>query len=247
MDVADLIAELDTHGAALADAAASAGLDTPVPTCPGWDIRALLAHVGMVHRWATGIVRDEPGAAKRSDYPAPDDGVVEWFRAGHAALTAALSSAPPDLELWTFLPAPSPLAFWARRQAHETAIHRADAESAAGTSPAFTEEFAVDGIAELLEGFYGRPRGKLVADPGFVLEVTPDDSAVSWTVAVGPEGRVVSRHVANNGVRVDATLRGNASDLYLDVWNRARPGSTRVEGESRPIETWRELATVSWS
>lgn len=35
------------------------------------------------------------------------------------------------VDCWTFLDAPSPLAFWARRQAHETAIHRADAQLAA--------------------------------------------------------------------------------------------------------------------
>ena len=34
------------------------------------------------------------------------------------------------MRCFAFLPAPSPLAFWARRQAHETGIHRADVESA---------------------------------------------------------------------------------------------------------------------
>ena len=39
---------------------------------------------------------------------------------------------PTTCECWTFLPAPSPRAMWARRQAHETAIHRVDAQLAAG-------------------------------------------------------------------------------------------------------------------
>src|SRR5262249_53658636 len=56
-----------------------------------------------------------------------------WFREGHAALVQALSVAGPDLNCWAFLAAPSPLAFWARRQAHETAIHRVDAGQAAVT------------------------------------------------------------------------------------------------------------------
>jgi hypothetical protein len=34
--------------------ARSAGPDAPVPTCPGWTVRDLLAHQGMVHRWASG-------------------------------------------------------------------------------------------------------------------------------------------------------------------------------------------------
>ena len=87
MDVADLIDQLELHGPALADAADRAGLDAAVPTCPDWDVRALLAHVGMVHRWATDHVREGRAAfarRRRAD-SAPDDDVVEWFRAGHAA------------------------------------------------------------------------------------------------------------------------------------------------------------------
>ena len=99
--------------------------------------------------------------------------------------------APSDLDM--DVPArPSPLAFWARRQAHETAIHRVDAEAAAGSTPTYDAAFAIDGIAELLEGFYARPRGRLVADPGFTLRAAPDDSDVSWTIQVGPEARVVA-------------------------------------------------------
>src|SRR5262249_60086760 len=63
---------------------------------------------------------------------------------------------------WTFLEAPSPVAFWARRQAHETAIHRVDADQAAagagkaGGGAPFTPRFAADGIDELIMGFVGR-------------------------------------------------------------------------------------------
>ena len=45
-----------------------AGLRAPVPTCPDWTVRNLVAHQGMVHRWAAAIVRGErldPDAASR--------------------------------------------------------------------------------------------------------------------------------------------------------------------------------------
>jgi len=58
---------------------------------------------------------------------------AEGSRLLGAAGSAALSAAPPDLRCWTFLPAPSPLAMWARRQAHETTVHRVDAELAAAS------------------------------------------------------------------------------------------------------------------
>jgi hypothetical protein len=50
--------------------------------------------------------------------------------------------ADPAVECAAFMTAPSPLAFWTRRQAHETAIHRADAELAAGATPRYPAGFA---------------------------------------------------------------------------------------------------------
>src|SRR5690242_17822752 len=106
MDVDALIDQLDRHGRALADAASTAGEQTAVPTCPGWDVRALLAHTGMVQRWATENVRD--GQARPGDpaehHRAPETGIVDWFRAGHADLVAALEAAPDDMVAMTFLP-----------------------------------------------------------------------------------------------------------------------------------------------
>lgn len=248
VDVAALIAQLDEHGLALASAADAAGLDAAVPTCPGWDVRALLAHIGMVHRWAAGVVRAEPDAAKNSDHPAPPDGVVEWFRSGHAALVEALSAAPADLDVWSFLPAPSPLAFWARRQAHETAIHRADAEAAVGQTPTFDDTFALDGIAELLEGFYARKGGKFRADPGFSLHVAPDGSDVSWTMQVDADGRTVTRHdSAAEAASADCTIRGSSQALYLELWNRGTDGAIHTTGDANVMQQWRKLATVTWS
>lgn len=91
-----------------------------------------------MHEWAARHVTGQPSAALGEDDEeavlarGPDDAeLIGAYRSGHAALVAALRSADPDLECATFMPAPSPLAFWARRQAHGTAIHRYDAQSAA--------------------------------------------------------------------------------------------------------------------
>ena len=244
MDVAALITQLEQQGTALAAGAERAGLDAAVPTCPDWDVRALLAHTGMVHRWAASIVRGEPDAHRNSNYPAPAQGVLEWFVAGHAALVTALRDAPPDLDVWSFLPAPSPLAFWARRQAHETAIHRADADSASGWIPTYDAEFAADGIAELIEGFIARERGPLVADPGFTLRVLPIDANASWLVEVRRDGRTVTR---DGSGEADCTLTGTSEELYLELWNRDIAGTVTISGDGRALDTWHELARIVWS
>ena len=124
----------------MAAAVAAAGPDAPVPTCPDWRVRDLVRHTGGVHRWATGYV---PKPGPRSPTVDLDEVVGTWPADDDAGRLAprglrrpgggAGRPRPPDLRVLD-LPAarPSPLALWARRQAHETAIHRVDAELAAG-------------------------------------------------------------------------------------------------------------------
>ena len=165
MKVTEHITALQGAGERLATAASSAGLDHPVPTCPEWLVRDLLRHISGVHRWATSFVatgRERMSTVvEDADYFAtvPDSELPSWYRDGLSSLLVALSNAQADLRCWTFLDAPSPLAFWARRQSHETAIHCADAEASAGTSSRFDCQFAADGIDELLGCFFTRPGG----------------------------------------------------------------------------------------
>ena len=55
--------------------------------------------------------------------------------------------------VWTFTGS-RPASFWARRMAHETAVHRADAEITVGRQPEIDADIAVDGIDEWLETKY---------------------------------------------------------------------------------------------
>jgi uncharacterized protein (TIGR03083 family) len=249
MKVEELIDALECEGRALADAAEKAGPDAMVPTCPEWTVRELIRHVGYVHRWAATYVREARTQVLDDDeeelaigaLPA-DDELVSWFRAGHAALVEALRAAPGDLQCWYFLDATSPLCFWARRQAHETTIHRADAESAVGVPAGVSTAFAVDGIDELLLGFYARPGRRLRTDRPVALLVAPDDADASWVVRIGPDGAQISR---GDSSTADCTLRGSASDLYLALWNRRDVLSP--EGDPSVLDLWREKATVRWT
>src|SRR5438270_590199 len=102
-------------------AAARAGLDAHVPTCPAWTVADLTVHLGRVHRWAAETVRT--GATERIrgrderwpvDPSQPD--LVEWFEAGGRELRASLAGSDPDAPVWTFIPEGTVL-FWYRRQA----------------------------------------------------------------------------------------------------------------------------------
>nr|WSY56884.1 maleylpyruvate isomerase family mycothiol-dependent enzyme [Streptomyces sp. NBC_00886] len=246
MDTDAFVRILDQEGGLLASAAEEAGADAKVPTCPEWQVRDLLRHTGMVHRWATAFVA-EGYTEHHPDAGLPDlDGaeLVAWFREGHRSLVDALSAAPPDVECWHFLAAPSPLAFWARRQAHETTVHRVDAESARGGTPGeIAADFAADGIDELLRGFHGRRKSRVRSEAPRVLRVraTDTDGAV-WTVRLSQEPPAAVR---DNTGDADCELAGPVRQLYLALWNRAPFPS--VTGDASVAALWREKSAVSWS
>ncbi len=226
MEVAVHIDALRQEGERMADAVARADPGAAVPTCPDWTVRALVRHMGGVHRWATGFVaegRTDAGGPSLDEIvgAGPDDTeLADWLRQGCVALVAALRAAPADLECWSFLPAPSPLAMWARRQAHETAIHRVDAELAAGsTLSPFAPPFAADGVDELLTGFVPRRSTTLRTEQPTTMAVRCRDVDALWTLHLDDEG-VTTTHGAGDTTAA-CTVTGAAGDLYLALWNRA--------------------------
>ncbi|MEU7059151.1 maleylpyruvate isomerase family mycothiol-dependent enzyme [Streptomyces sp. NPDC046197] len=244
METAEFLDALDREGRLLAAAAEQAGTDAKVPTCPQWQVRDLLRHTGVVHLWAAGFVADGHPSARPMGNPPDLDGpaLVAWYRDSHRHVVETLTAAPPDLACWTFHPAPvsSPLAFWARRQAHETAIHRHDAETARGAArTAVATEFAVDGIDELLRGFHARSRSRVRTRQPRVLRVRATDADAVWTVRLSSEAPVTVRGAVGEA---DTELAGPADQLYLAMWNRLPVPS--VTGDREPAVLWRETSPI---
>jgi uncharacterized protein (TIGR03083 family) len=227
--------------------ATTAGLGADVPTTPDWDVRRLLAHQGLVHRWATANVLGEqvdPDAVEQEGLASADP--VAWLRDGADRLLTAIESAPDDLEALVFLAdAPTPKRFWARRQCHETTIHAVDALSAVlGRYPKAADTWidsrvALDGIDELLTGFLPRPHSRLRAEDPMTIAVLPEDADDRWLVAISEQPPVTARGLGDE--EADVVLRGSAVALYLTLWNR----SDEVSDER--FELWAESVRVSWS
>ncbi len=245
---------LEVIGQAGADVAARAGaaeLSVPVPTCPGWSVADLVAHQGMVHRWAVAVLSlDETPVAPHEEFlrTVPADQLVPWFLDGARMLVEKLRTVEPDVPATVFLQnAPPPRHFWARRQAHETTIHSVDALAGAlGRPPTASEasvdrDVAVDGIDELVTGFFPRGRSKLADLGPLAIAVVPTDSERRWTMTVA-DGRLTT--VREHRAGAQTTLTGTAAQLYLGLWNR---GAEVSESGIPVLEHWRERQRVRWA
>src|SRR5919106_3417272 len=132
MDKTRYLELLRGDGDALA-IAASKDLHAHVPSCPEWDMAELVRHTGQVHRHKTAIVRhggtEFPPGLEREPTPDADDELVGWYREGLDDLIGTLTSRDPETSAWSWA-GDHRVAFWIRRMAQETAMHRWDAEAA---------------------------------------------------------------------------------------------------------------------
>jgi uncharacterized protein (TIGR03083 family) len=248
----DHVESVQREGEALLSHAQRAGLGASVPSCPGWEVADLLRHVTRVHRWATGYLvhgydqrvphHEEGGQGS----PLGEDEIVGRAAEAHAGLVRALLGAPPDLQCWAFLPASSPRGFWARRQAHETAVHRADAELAAGAPvSAVGPATAADGLDELLFGFLARPSraGSPTPDDQGVVALHATDHPGRWSVHIGTQGARALKG-GSSGPAADLTVTGPASALYFLAWNRTGAGPLVLEGRESLLAAFSLTARV---
>jgi uncharacterized protein (TIGR03083 family) len=247
-------AEIAASTAVLAGLAGRPDLSTPVPTCPDWTLRELTIHVGRAHRWAAEIVgtRSAEFVPFRSvpdgKFPGEPADREAWLLAGAGRVVDAVREAASD-PVWTFSGL-QPASFWARRMAHETAMHRADAQLAVGSRPSFGAPMAADAIDESLvymsslAGPGQDPRAAALPAGGslHVHATDPELAGGEWTVRNEPAGVTVERAHGKG----DAALRGPAGDLLLVLTRRLPPGEASVEvhGDAAILAGW--LAGTSY-
>jgi uncharacterized protein (TIGR03083 family) len=207
----------------------AAGRDpaAPVPTCPGWATTDLLAHVGRIYRYVARQARS-PERVPDDSTEVPADEVAAATADALAELLVVLAELDPAAPAWNWArDEPNVAAFWPRRMALETVVHRYDAEAATGTPAPIPAELACDGVEEVLTTFLPARRGRSKepltgtahlhatdAPPGAPGGRTVESE---WTLEFGPAGATVLRH---GHEKADAALRGPAGQLLLAVWGR---------------------------
>jgi uncharacterized protein (TIGR03083 family) len=233
----ELVAAIRGEGEAIL-AAARFGLDADVPTCEAWEVDDLLLHVGRVYCRAAGLVSER--STTQQDYPPePPAGTdpVDYLSNALDDLVEALSSADADTPVWNWSGESQTAAFWARRMAHESAIHRYDAQRAHGVAQPIDADLAIDGLDEMIDILLPRivERDKVVLPSAtYVLSATDDGD---WAVRLGPDG-VERLDVAKDP---DVTVRGTPSALLLGAYNRIEWSSLEVGGDAALLDSWSQL------
>ena len=228
--------------------AASQDLAAAVPGCPGWTVRDLLSHVIGVyrHKIVALDLGEQPPQRDFGDWGelADDEDPREVLGTEYAALRERLTARDPLTPTWAWWPTEQTLGFWIRRMAHETAVHRWDAESAVhgldGAAP-IPDDVATDGVDELLGWLrweWGDER-QGDADGQTVLVSTADHS---WSLTFEPT--VVT--VTGGGTDGAAFVAGSPSGLLLHVWGRPGDHGVATLGDTTALRLLRErLAMVA--
>lgn len=241
------LAALRDDGPAFLDAAMAADPTIAVPSRPEWTVADLIHHLGSVYRFVHDLVpRGVTGKPERSlssyaDEPRPDD-LVGWWREQYESALGTLEAVDPDLPAWNWAPQAKKAEFWQRRAAHDTAVHRWDAQMAVGRAEPVEAKLAADGVAEVLDTWL--PAGRRVGptDLTGVLALDAPDVGYVWHVRLRGEGFALldtDTILDPDGFQTHTVATGPASDLMLALHGRVGLDVLDITGDERLLEAVR--------
>jgi uncharacterized protein (TIGR03083 family) len=243
--LAALRAEGAAFHTAVETAAATGQLDAEVPTCPDWTVRQLVFHLAGVYQSLAGhLGRGEASRPERRE-PEPYEGVdpVVYFDRHYAEVARVLEEADPDLPAWNWAPQAKRAAFWHRRMAVETAVHRWDAQVASGPAEPIEAKLATDGITEVIDSMLpsGRRRGA-TEDVRGIVALHAADVGQDWYVRLRGEGVALldtDTLLDDDHPHERAQATGTASDLLLGLYGRVPFDVLEVAGDPRLLQALR--------
>jgi uncharacterized protein (TIGR03083 family) len=236
MDPDRYLTLLQANGDRLTEVAAL-GLDPPVPSCPGWTVRDVVAHVAEVYQKRLFSIREgrRPESWPPEEFASREP--LGFLRESLDELIGELKARGPEAPTWTWWKPDQTVGFWYRRMAQETAVHRVDVESGHDLVTPVDEDLALDGIDEVLERFLANED----------WPQAPTDAAAGKTVAVRSGDHAWRVHLEREGVSIEpgpghaeATVTGEPSELFLWLWGRRPDSAVHVEGDLDVVHALRE-------
>ncbi|SDI64468.1 TIGR03083 family protein [Actinokineospora alba] len=215
---------------------AASAPDAEVPTCLPWTMSDLVRHVAQVYLHKAATMEHD------ARQPQPDVSAEDPLAAldrGYARLLAQFSHRQPSDVTVTWFPPDQTVAFWIRRMAQETVIHRIDAELAAGVESApIPEDLAVDGVDEVLERFLAFASHHFREDFAGTLDdltgqrVQVETAGSAWLVNL--DSKVITLTAPDGSP--DATVRADPETLLRWLWRRTDEDAVTVEGDQSAVD-----------
>ena len=225
-----------------------------VPWSERWTVGTVARHVAGTHHVVAQVIEDRPTAdfGRFASLAAPakgDPGFPAWFAAGTDALVEQCRATPPTELCWSWHADRATVGFWVRRMAHETLVHRWDAEAGAGiTGPPMDASVAADGVDELLDVFVNASRALHSSPAGPAVHISCTDTDTDADADADQQwyldlAKVGGRTVHTEPIPVALTIRGRAEALLLLLWGRidAETAGVELEGDRNILTTWNEL------
>jgi uncharacterized protein (TIGR03083 family) len=235
MDESRYLECLAADYADLRDAAAAVELTAPVPTCPGWTMGDLVYHVAEVYLHKATLMRGESD----EDWPPPgteQEAKLPLLGRTYGELIAEFAARQPTDAAPTWYDPDQTVAFWIRRMAQETVVHRIDAELAAGlpVTPV-PDDLALDGVDEVLKRFLAYDaealddlEGGHLAGDGSQDAITVLAGQTAWAVRPSPREVVVDDGAADNPRVV---VRAAPDPMLRWLWGRAGDDAVTFTGD----------------
>ena len=255
----EYLRQIADESARFRDVLAESDPSARVPSCPDWNADDLVWHLGHV-QWSWARVVTGRPVTRGPDLELPERpvdrrGLLAFAEESSRALVEALGDADPADEAWTWAPEQS-VGFTYRRQAHEAAIHRVDAEQTAGVDTTLLDAaLAADGVAELIGVMYGgHPSWGDFAPLDHHVAIDLTDTGTRLWVQLGhfsgtdPEGGAsyadepdVALVDEPDGAEPDAVVRATASDVDLWLWQRRDDSGIAVTGDRSIYDRVRDI------
>jgi len=241
------LAALRADGAAFRAAVGQEGaLGHQVPSCPEWTVGALAYHLGWVYRrvhaHANRGITTRPD--NLPDDPRPDDAaLLGWWDERYADLLTMFDALDPALPAWNWAPQAKRAEFWMRRMAHETAVHRWDAQmGVTGLTEPVEAKLAVDGITEVLDSWLPAGLRKGPLDRTGIVALHAMDAGQVWYVRLRGTGIALldtDTLLDDDEHHERAVAAGSASDLMLALYGRVPFDILDVTGDPSLLEALR--------
>lgn len=238
----DHVAQLHRQGIDLLEAAEHAGLDAPVPSCPGWSVGRLVNHAARaMERTHLVVANHLSEAPAKESYRrlARDGALFDQYRRILDDTVETLTAADPDGPCWVPSGDESTNAFWPRRMVHEITVHRWDAQLAGGVAQPVDTEWAVDGIDEWVTVLLPTIAQRRGADLTASFHFHCTDTEGEWFTVLA-DGRPTTTREHAKG---DVAVRGPASPLFLWMTGRVdlETDGLNAFGDPELIAAWSNL------